>query len=167
MVSQDHLRLHFSEPLAPVDGVDPNDFRMSMGMAKSYLRYAYTYYYDPGELQDGAMNFTRMQAQGDIIDLYFEPPFDIQYCHELATEMAEMDAEPGVSAKGGFYLHYSPGNKPITDSDGNALAPIGPEWVLRKRRGGDEAYDMYLEGAAARRALRGLIPVDCGVPVSQ
>lgn len=48
----ERLRLHFSEPLASTDRVDPSDFRLSVALAYAYKMYAYAYYYDAG-LVDG------------------------------------------------------------------------------------------------------------------
>jgi hypothetical protein len=165
LVTGDHLRLHFSEPLATLDGVDPNDFRLSLGMAKSYKFYAYAYYFDLGDTVEGDHGLLRLSAiagQGDTLDLQLEPAFDLAYCHELMAELVAMQSEPDVKAEGGLFLHYSPGEQPITDEAGNGLAAIGPDWVQQARRGGEDAYEMYFEGPQARKALRGLIPIECG-----
>ncbi|KIG14452.1 hypothetical protein DB30_06795 [Enhygromyxa salina] len=159
----EHLRLHFSEPLAPTDRVDPNDFRLSMAMVYSYKMYAYAYYYDPG-LAEGEelMVVTSMRGQGDTLDLYLSPPFELAYCEELRRELADMQSEPGVRADGGVFLHYAPGEVPITDLDGNHMAAVAAEWVLHRRRGTEDPEEMYFEGPPARRALREPIRVRCG-----
>jgi hypothetical protein len=158
-----HLRLQLSEPVTPIEGVDPNDFRLSMAMAYAYKFYAYAYYYDVGELGETGelLNMRALQAQGDTLDLELDQFVDPAYCAELQREVQEMQ-EPGVRADGGLFLHYAPGEKGITDSDGNQMAAIAAEWVLHKRRGGDDAYEMYVEGPPARRALREPIRVRCG-----
>jgi hypothetical protein len=158
-----HLRLQLSEPVTPVDGVDPNDFRLSIGMAYAYKFYAYAYYYDLGELGDTGelLNMRALQANGDTLELELDQFIDPAYCMEIEREMTQMQ-EPGVRADGGLFLHYAPGERAITDSDGNHMAAIAAEWVLHKRRGGDDAYEMYIEGPAARRALRDPIRVRCG-----
>jgi hypothetical protein len=162
-----HLRLHFSEPLAPTDGVDPNDFRISVAMAYVYKMYAYAYYYDAG-LLDGEqlMAVTSMRGQGDMLDLYLNQVFDLEYCHELQVDVADMNSEPGVRANGGLFLHYAPGDTPITDPQGNPMAAIAAEWVLHKRRGTEDPEEMYFEGPPARRALRDAIPIGCRAPVT-
>jgi hypothetical protein len=166
LLSGDHLRLRFSEPLAPLDGVDPNDFRLSLGMSYAYKFYAYAYYMDLVDTIDGdhegLLRLADMSGQGDTIDLHLEPDFDLAYCHELMAEIAEMQQEPGIRYEAGLFLHYSPGPVPVTDEAGNGLSPVGADWVLVARRGGDEAYELYFEGPEARRAMRGLIPVECG-----
>jgi hypothetical protein len=157
-----HLRLHLSEPVTPTEGVDPNDFRLSMAMAYAYKLYAYAYYYDLGELGDTGelLNMRSLQAKGDTLELELEQFIDPAYCAELERELLEMQ-EPGIRADAGLFLHYAPGERGITDSEGNQMAAIAAEWVLHRRRGGDHAYEMYVEGPAARRALREPIRVRC------
>ena len=162
----DRLRLEFSEPLGPLDGVDPNDFRLSVALSYVYKLYAYAYYYDPGEAAgEELMSITAMTlgagGEGATLELRLEPAFPLSYCAEMEAEVADMRGEPGVRAEGGLYLHYAPGEVPITDVEGNDMDAIAAEWALRRRRGGDEAYEMYFEGARARRALREAIPVRC------
>lgn len=159
----DRLRLHFSEPLAPTRGVDPNDFRLSVALAYIYKLYAYAYYYDPGEYGgDEPMAITALDGAGEILELRLEPAFPISYCLEMQREVQDMRSEPGVKADGGLFLHYAPGEIPITDAEGNGVAAIAAEWVLRRRRGDEDADEMYFEGPLARRALRDPIPVRCG-----
>jgi hypothetical protein len=133
-------------------------------MAYTYKFYAYAYYYDLGELGETGelLNIRSLQGQGDTIDLELDQFIDPAYCMEFELEIQDMRSEPGVRADGGVFLHYAPGERAITDSEGNAMAAIAAEWVLRKRRGGDEAYEMYFEGPPARRVLRDPIRVRCG-----
>lgn len=163
------LELHVSTPLAPTTGVDPNDFRISMAMAYAYKRYAYAYYYDVGELasDDGElMNIAALHGHGDTLELVLGAPIDPSYCREIEQEMREAEAEaaedPSIKVNGGLFLHYAPGDTPITDQQGRALAPAAAEWVLHKRKRGEDAYEMYFEGPRARRALRDAIPISCG-----
>lgn len=158
-----HLRLQLSEPVAPTDGVDPNDFRLSMAMAYAYKLYAYAYYYDLGELGETGelLNMRSLAAKGDTLELELDQFVDPAYCAELEREREDLQ-EPGIRADTGVFLHYAPGEQRITDSDGNPMAAIAAEWVLHKRRGGDDAYEMYMEGPAARRALREPVRVRCG-----
>lgn len=158
-----HLRLQLSEPVTPTEGVDPNDFRLSMAMAYAYKFYAYAYYYDLGELGETGelLSMRSLQAHGDTLELELDQFIDPAYCAELERERKDMQ-EPGIRADTGVFLHYAPGERGITDSEGNPMAAIAAEWVLHKRRGGEYAYEMYIEGPAARRALRDPIRVRCG-----
>jgi hypothetical protein len=90
------------------------------------------------------------------------PPIELEYCHEIEREMLEARSEPGARLAGGLYLHYSPGERPITDMQGDEMRAAAADWVLRGRAGGDDAYEMYFEGPKARRALRHAIPIRCG-----
>jgi hypothetical protein len=157
-----HLRLHLSEPVAPTDGVDPNDFRLSLAMAYAYKLYAYAYYYDPGELGDTGelLSMRSLQANGATLELELDQFIDPAYCAEFQAEL-EGAQEPGIRVDGGLFLHYAPGERAITDNDGNEMRAIAAEWVLHRRRGGDDAYEMYFEGPPARRALREPIRVRC------
>jgi hypothetical protein len=159
-----HLRLHLSEPITPTEGVNPNDFRLSMAMAYAYKLYAYATYYDIGEISETGelLNMRSLVGQGDTLELEFDQFVDPVYCAELERSVEELHREPGVRADAGMFLHYAPGERAIVDSEGNAMAAIAAEWVLRKRRGGDDAYEMYAEGLPARRALREPIRVRCG-----
>jgi hypothetical protein len=165
LVSGDLLRLTFSEPLAPLDAVDPNDFRLSVGMAKSYRTYAYAYYYDLADAVDGELPFLELRdmtmVDPRVLELHLEPDFDLAVCHELLAELAMMTSEPGIQVRGGVSLHYLPSKAAIEDLDGNPLAPMGSDWLLARRSGGEDAYELYFMGPAARRALRDVVPVRC------
>jgi hypothetical protein len=158
-----HLRLQLSEPVTPVDGVDPNDFRLSVAMAYEYKFYAYAYYYDLGEVGETGelLSMSSLKDHGDTLELELDQFVDPAYCMEIEIEVRDMRSEPGVRADGGIFLHYAPGERPILDVEGNAMSAIAAEWVLRKRRGGEDAYELYFEGPPARRALREPIRVRC------
>ncbi len=159
-----HLRLYLSEPVASTEGVDPNDFRLSMALTYGYKRYSYAYYYDLQSLgeADELLNMRSLAAHEDTLELEFDQFIDPADCAEFQQEVRELQ-EPGVRTDGGLFLHYAPGERAITDSDNNQMAAIAADWVLHKRGGdgGDEAYEMTLEGPAARRALRDPIRVRC------
>jgi hypothetical protein len=159
-----HLRLYLSEPVMPTDGIDPNDFRLSVAMSYAYRLYAYAYYYDLGELgENGEMLGIRsLENAGTTLELELDQFVDPAYCMEFEQELQSMRGEPGIRADGGIFLHYAPGERPIVDDDGDAMSAIAGEWVLRKRRGGEDALEMHFEGLPARRALREPIRVRCG-----
>jgi hypothetical protein len=161
-----HLRLQLSEPVAPTDGVDPNDFRLSMAMTYAYKFDAYAYYYDLGEFGDSGviLSFLAIRTpspEADTLELELDQFIDPAYCAELQREVAEMQG-PGIRADGGIFLHYAPGERPITDNDGNHMAALAAEWVLLRREDSEYAHEMYVEGPAARRALREPVRVRCG-----
>lgn len=168
LVSGDLLRLTFSEPIAPVAGIDPNDFRLSVGMAKSYRTYAYAYYYDLADASDSDLPFLELRdmtlVDPRVLELHLEPDFDLAVCHELLDELAMMTSEPGIQVRGGVFLHYLPSRAAIEDLEGNPLAAMGSDWLLARRSGGEEAYEIYMSGPAARRALRDVVPIRCAEP---
>jgi hypothetical protein len=165
LVSGDVLRLTFSEPLAPVAAIDPNDFRLSVGMAKSYRTYAYAYYYDLADAVESERPLLELRdltmVDPRVLELHLEPDFDLAVCHDLLAELATLTNEPGIQVRGGVFLHYLPSKSAIEDLDGNPLAPMGSDWLLARRSGGDAAYELYFMGPAARRALRDVVPVRC------
>jgi len=159
-----HLRLYLSEPVTSTEGVDPNDFRLSVAMAYQYRLYAYAYYYDLGEMSESGemLGVRSLEDEGATLELELDQFVDPAYCMEFELEIQSMRSEPGMRADGGIFLHYAPGERPIIDDDGNAMSAIAAEWVLRKRRGGEDALEMYFEGPPARRALREPVRVRCG-----
>lgn len=165
LASGDLLRLTFSEPIAPPTNVDPNDFRLSVGVAKSYRTYAYAYYYDLADAVDGELPLLELRdmtlVDPRVLELHLEPDFDLAICHELLAELAMMTSEPGIQVRGGVSLHYLPSKAAIEDLDGNPLAAMGSDWLLARRSGGEQAYELYFEGPAARRALRDVVPIRC------
>ena len=162
-----HLHLHFTRPLAPTQAVDPNDFRLSVGLAYAYKQYAYAYYYDPGYYageDEEPAHFVAMHGEGESLELTLAQPFPMSYCVELEREARAAAAEPGIDARGGLFLHYSPGQAPIRDRGGAKLKPAAEAWVLHRNTHGEDeaAYELELEGPKARRAFKGAIPVRCG-----
>jgi hypothetical protein len=145
------LLLRFSEPMAPVDGVDPNDFRVSLATAirSVYNYYGYQYVYQSSSYADPNYALVDYYYYGnpvsplvadlivngnqntDII-LRFVEPLVPQACPnfvELKANYEEYDSWPNYDAKVGLFPHYSPGAVPVESADGEVLAPIGPEWV--------------------------------------
>lgn len=143
------LLLRFSEPMAPVDGVDPADFRVSMALTWRYLGY-YGYVYEQSRYADpnlylgydyyyGGYGFkplvTDLIANGkkdtDIV-LRFANPFEPDACAqflELQEQYEEFDSQPNSDARLALFPHYSPGAVKVKSADGEVLAAIGPEWV--------------------------------------
>ena len=160
------LRLEFTRPVAPTTGVNPNDFRLSLGLSYAYKMYAYAYYYDVGYAADAGelAEFVSLEVAEHVVELTLAEPFPLYYCQEIERELVMMQQEPGIKAKGGMFLHYSPGKVPVMDTKGKALSPIAEKWVLHREQAGEDygPGEMYIEGPKARRAFEGAIPVRCG-----
>lgn len=128
--------LRFSEAIGPVDGVDPSDFRISFARISSQCDYYggcfyQTTYWDPNFF---AHNYIQYQPYSDErfevdlvtagmqptdVFLRFEQPLDPIVC-EYTGYGGEYDV---------LFVHYSPGNIPLTSSDDESLAAIGLQWV--------------------------------------
>lgn len=147
-----YLLLRFSEPMAPVDGVDPADFRVSLASTMRFVdssyygpyvyessRYAdpnlylgYSYYYDPYGAKPLVVDLVANGKQATDIVLRFVDPIEADSCAEFVHRQAsyeEFDKQPNQDAKIALFPHYSPGAVPVKSADGEVLAAIGPEWV--------------------------------------
>ncbi len=139
------LLLRFSEPMAPVDGVDPSDFRVSLALASRYHDYgqihASTAYWDPLYYlgYDDYAGYSQLTpdliANGkqptDIV-LRFASPMTAAACSSyqiMQADIEQLDEDPGFQAKIGLFPHYSPGAVKVESADREALAPIGADWV--------------------------------------
>jgi hypothetical protein len=158
------VELVFTEPLAPVDGVDPEKFRLSAakGDAESYRyrgrRFCYksTYYYD---LSDAIGDFGGCDPSYEVcspatrvielalddddarrLRLTIDPPLGGYQC--LQIDYAGDDA--------GIFVHFAAAGIPtIEDESGQALEDIAPHWVLAGarytyREGVFPAMDVFL-----------------------
>jgi len=176
MVSEGVLRIHFSEPIAELDGFDPNDFRVSVlnvyrgydygypypgggggGYAypapgsndwASYADFGYDYYGDP-------LRFADWKIHGGELTLMFSPPLGPDACR-----MISYSSYHGSRYTSGLFLHYAAGAIPIRDESGYPLANFGADWVLEGRRG-SPGDNRELSGAEVEQAGDGLIPIDC------
>jgi hypothetical protein len=131
------LVLTFSDPVAPVDGVDPADFRVSMAMTMSYeymgMQYDISYYADPNVYVDGdampiAMTAIAQGPNPNQISLTLDPVFDLAACATLEDTLA--DTPPDAMVEGHFFVHHAPGDIPLSFEGGPELAAIGPDWVM-------------------------------------
>lgn len=137
------LLLRFSEPMAPIDGVDPSDFRISFARTQNYSgyygNYSWSLYVDPNVYYGAYGYYNPSQtlevdliADGNMptdIVLRFATPLDPNVCAWLAQVQADYEANPNLQGKVGLFPHYSPGAVPIKSVDGEVLAPIGSGWV--------------------------------------
>jgi hypothetical protein len=132
------LRLRFSEPLAPVDLVEPTRFRLS----RTDIAPGYSYGYGPDEdpcdplntlYADPSGGGSRVLVDGlwageaDELLLSLSIPVNLGDCRDVID-----GDELGESA---FLLHYTDdtsmtGGPRVEDVDGDRLAAIGEPWAL-------------------------------------
>lgn len=130
------VALRFSEPVGPLEGVDPSDFRISLALphllctgdggcvdetaywdANFYVEYRLTYYGPP---PDGDRFEVDLIAPGNMptdVVLRFAIPLDPLLC-EYFDGYADA-----------LFVHFAPGAIPVQSADGELLAAIGPQWV--------------------------------------
>jgi hypothetical protein len=161
-LSASQLRLHFSEAIAAVGEVDPNDFRVSV--LSVYLNpragYSYAYYYDFGYRAYGQpLRFTGARASALELDLYFAPAVPQHYCRQL--DYQNDYTPPGVHAETALFLHYAAGAIPILDEGGTALKSFGADWVVAGRGDAPESRRQVEEGQI-QRVGQGLVRIECG-----
>ena len=128
--------LRFSEDLGPTAGIDPSDFRISYASVVSWCEYDgcvdRTEYWDPNAYADYYSpnvppNVHRFEADlvgpgnasTDLV-LRFEQPLNPGMCDLIDYNEAGYDM---------LYVHYSPGEIPVTSGDGESLAAIGLAWA--------------------------------------
>jgi hypothetical protein len=132
------LLLSFSEPLAPVDDVDPSThFRLAAAFVLGDITVYYDLSYhfleggpDQAALVDswprhGNSVITRIDPGDDSTQLRLTLAYPIEHyvCDEL-DQAAQLDIPAGL------HLHYAEGAYPrVTDEAGNALADNGAWWV--------------------------------------
>lgn len=136
------LVLTFNDAVAPVDAVDPTDFRISLALTLTYdymgMLYNNSYYSDPNTYFEQYAMPVGMAAiangpNAEQISLTLDPMFDADSCPGLEYTLSQVS--PEATAEGHFFPHYAPGDIPVTSAGGVELAPIGPDWVL-----GGESY---------------------------
>ena len=145
------LTLTFSQPLADLEGVDPNDFRISFAQTVSVTytyegvteTYEYTNYidlvnfvgYETGyygyrlnflSLVPGSAANQLVLEAGTSIAPACDAVADTRQFFEMYAAMYYDDARFDVT----MFLHYAGGEIPIESTSGSVLADIGPDWVL-------------------------------------
>jgi hypothetical protein len=127
--------LRFSAPVGPLDGVEPSDFRISWAAPTAVCGgdecYDQTSYWDPNFYASDYLGYgygSNLRFEVDMIapgseanevSLHFGAPLDPALC-EYAAYYGDYDY---------LYVHYAPGEIPLSSSDGESLAAIGPQWV--------------------------------------
>jgi hypothetical protein len=146
------VRLHFSEPIAPVDQVDPLQFRLGV----AFVGDSETLYYDLSHhFLDGAPQPRHAQTfvvgleRGDdesVLDLELSYVLDEHTC-----EIIEEARANGIPSE--IHMHYRDAEEGVTDLAGNRLAGIGPWWA--------ETIAFFGESEGSLDALDPAIPVAC------
>jgi hypothetical protein len=136
------VTLHFTEPVAPVDGVDPSAFRISHAAPTSLCGsdgcVAQTTYWDPNFYVNYYLNYgspyqppSDARFEVDLIGsgnaateviLRFGEPLDPLLCEYLTKYAPEYVP---------MYVHHAPGDIPVRSDDGESLAAIGSQWVAQ------------------------------------
>ena len=166
-----YVYLRFSEPMAPPDGVDPSDFRISQ--ATTYTDFFYDYYgnsvqasftsyYDPYFYFDYEPTIiTNVIAGGFERDLVLEfaQPISPETCELLELRQMEIEQmkqqDSDFDARAELFPHYSPGGTLVRSAQGETVAAIGPEWVEY-----NGSY-MWIDGVFGFPNLSPQIPIDC------
>jgi hypothetical protein len=135
------VELAFSEPLAPVDAVDPEKFRLGIVVIDTHrengrcfrdIRYCDLsseldscggYFYSYGSNLEPT-RVTALELDEDDpsrLQLRITPPISQERCLQLESS----------EHKNGIQVFFSKGDEPtITDLDGEKLDDIAPHWVL-------------------------------------
>lgn len=154
------IELSFSEPLAPVDDVDPSAFRISWTWSASGGAYyeAYTAYYDPmlalclstDYCEEESTSVVGVRCSpGDPSSLLLTLDRFSPLACQLINDFQSYD--PGYASP--LLPHFDAEIATITDLDGEALASIGPDFVTTD--------DVYLEVSGEFPNYPMPIPIDC------
>jgi hypothetical protein len=149
----DTLTLTFTKPIANAGEIDPNDFRISFARTYRFVytdpyggvpeTYSYTSYTDlAGFVSDDynynyndRFSFASAALGGpDQLVLEMTDPLGTSVCdtieyiqNQLGTYAAMY---PGLKYDVGMFVHYAGQGIPLQAENGEALADIGPDWVL-------------------------------------
>lgn len=146
------ITLTFSQPVADLGSVDPNNFRLSMGqtISVSYTYEGITETYISTSYRDlanvtygygyyGNYRFTFMSiepgAAANQVILRTTDPLGPAGCDFIDDTIAQFEMYAAYyDATGQFdvamFLHYAAGDIPIESDAGEPLVDIGADWVL-------------------------------------
>ncbi len=145
------LRLTFSEPIAPVDQVNPKRFRLSVSRYSGGDYGGTTQYYDPAQFNTGDDCDGSCDTDGDVDcePCYQGPPSRVygvdmlpdavnpaqallQLARPILPSLCKVANGFDGDNLGGLLLHYADGGAAqITDLAGLPLAPRGKTWVVQ------------------------------------
>jgi hypothetical protein len=159
------LILTFSDPVAPVDGIAPSDFRISAGISTvSSDEGEQSAYYEPatwiGYYERIELSAIANGPGANQLSITLAPALAYGICYAVTSFVDS--STPEFMVEGGLFPHYAPGTTPVTNTEGVPLAAIGPEWVLT---GPDEpyyGYELFLEQAGFPNLIP-QIPIACSM----
>jgi hypothetical protein len=144
-VARDRVQLTFSEPLAPVDAVNPRQFRLSHAYSTidgvGDRSYGTGYYYDlaGADVYEPPLVVIKLELyaeQPEVLALTLNRPVPVDLCQQLIDTQTNLDqsaATPGDPRRGqvGLFVHYTTrGSDGIRDRVNNPLADLGADWAL-------------------------------------
>ncbi len=143
LVDGNSLRVTFSSAVAPVTGVDPAKFRLTVAYftrpASATGKYSYQYY--SGSYHNsyyGSQAQTVYADEGVPTALVNDPAASDQALIALGTSFSAATAcqqikafnAANANAKAGLYLHYSSAGSPtIEDTNGDKVASLAAYWA--------------------------------------
>ncbi len=130
--------LRFSEPVGPVEAVDPSDFRISFARVVPQCDYygncTYnTMYWDPNFFaaiyQYGYGGYSDVRFEVDLVTAGAQPT-DVFLRFGTPLEPVLCEAYGGYQDDYEIlFVHYSPGEIPVKSLDDESLPAIGMQWV--------------------------------------
>ena len=149
-VARDRVQLTFSEPIAPVELVNPRQFRLSHAYSMvdggadpsdPYDQgYATGYYYDVAgsdsyEQPLVVVKLERYADQPEVLALTLNKPITVDFCQQIIDSRTNLDQPVAAGSRHhgetGLFLHYtSRGSDGVRDRVNNPLADIGADWAL-------------------------------------
>jgi hypothetical protein len=147
-IARDRVQLTFNEALAPVDAVNPRQFRLSHGYSVvDFGEYGYGSgtYYDLGGTDNYEQPLVivaleRSEEHPELLGLLLSRPIPVELCEQINEQQTTLKTEASAAAtagggvvrgQAGVFLHYtSRGSVGVRDSVHNPLADIGAHWAL-------------------------------------
>ena len=152
------LELSFSEPLAPPDSVDPQQFRLSAAYApKGEYYYQYNTYYQEignwnGSCEEYCYDYCYDTGCYEQCWEYCQPGPQVRIAGIVQPagrpDLLWLSLDSGIGSgvcsqitnfppkwTKGLFIHYTPeGSAPVTDTAGELLADIAEHWALQPNR---------------------------------
>jgi hypothetical protein len=130
LLSATVLELRFSKSMAPVNDVEPLDFRVSVGTSQVSSYYygcsVLTTYQDLGSYGARATvtSLWNVTEEPEVLRLSLSLPVTPAHCNTIDNAKANGN-------EGGIFVHYARGDgASVQDQDGNRLEDIAQPWVL-------------------------------------